>query len=68
MDSRDQRGLADPTSVGGIVVGVAGRAVVPGLRILGGTLQLIQVVIDSIGPSSPQVREVASARIHFPSE
>jgi len=70
MESRDQAGpsLADPGTVGAIVVGLAGRAVVPGLRLLGGTLQAVQGVFDAIGPAMPQTREVTSARIHFPSD
>ena len=70
MDSRSHTGpaLADPGTVGAIIVGLATRAVTPGLRLLGGTLQLAQGVVDSIGPAPPQAREVASARIHFPSE
>ena len=69
MDSRNHSGaaLADPGTVGALIVGLAARAVTPGLRLLGGTLQTAQGVIDLIGPA-PQAREVASARIHFPSE
>jgi len=62
VESRDQSaaGLADPGTVGAIVVGLAGRAVVPGLRMLGGTLQVAQGMIDAIG-GQPQAREVTGA-------
>jgi hypothetical protein len=64
--SRDQSrpGFADPGTVGAIVVGLAGRVAMPGLRLLNGALQLARGAVDATG-SSAQVREVASARLTF---
>lgn len=67
--TRDQSvaGFADPGTVGAFVLGLAGRAAVPGLRLLSGALQVAQGALGAIGPA-PQSREMTSARIHFPPE